>query len=146
MRLIPYPLLRPFVLNAPFVESFKLKDHLFINTRSFASEKLKSTFANEVYKGSFSFLASYKVVFVNDYNVKTPYGKYSDITSSYFIYTGNGIVKISSKKALLDYFEPYKKEIKIYMKKDKMRFNKANSKQWQGLMKIIDDLITAYAK
>lgn len=134
------------VLNSPFVEAFTLKDHLFVNADGFKSEDLKSEFINVVYKGTFEFLATYRVTFVTDYNTKTPYGRYSAISNSYFIYAGEDLVKIPSKKVLLDYFEAYKKEIRKFMKKKKMRFNKANSGQWNGLMKSIDELITASVK
>lgn len=134
------------VLNSSFVESFLLADNLFINSEPFGSKELKSVFVNQIYNGSFSFLASYKVIFISDYKEKTPYGKYSDMAKSYFIYDKGELIKIASKKALFGYFETYKKDIKKFMKKEKIRYKKANPSQWKGLMKFIDDLINTSSK
>lgn len=134
------------VLNSSFVDSFFLLDNYFVNSEYFGLNELKSTFVNEIYKGNFSFLASYKVIFVTDYNEKTPYGKYTDLSKSYFIYKDGNVTKIASKKALTQYFEVYKKDVKKLMKKEKIRYKKAKPGQWNSLMKSIDELISASAK
>jgi len=128
------------VLNTPFVESFSLADNHFENAENLGSSIIKSNFVHDIYSDSFRFLATYKVNFVKEYNEKTPYGKYSRVISSYFILDNGSITKITSKKALSQYFEPYKKEIKKHMKKMKFRFKKANAMQWKELMSFIDGL------
>ena len=134
------------VLNTPFVESFYLLNNLFINSEQYKSKELKSAFVQEIYKGDFSFLASYKVLFITDYNDKSPYGRYSDVSKNYFIFQNGNVTKIASKKALTEYFEANKKDVRKLIKKEKIRFKKANPGQWRSLMKSIDELISTSAK
>jgi len=129
------------VLNPPFVESFTMADNHFENAENLGSSVIKSNFVHDIYSGSFRFLATYKVIFVKEYNEKTPYGKFSRVIRTYFILDKDSVTKISTKKGLTQYFEPDKKEIKKHMKKMKFRFKKANAMQWNELMSFIDALI-----
>ena len=101
---------------------------------------MRTAFVHEVYKGQVSLLASYRKNFVNDYNAKTPYGKYSDQLSAYYIDVGGTVTRISSNNSVLALFEPHRKEIQRYMKQRKFKFRKAGMPAWRDLMTFIDKL------
>lgn len=128
------------VLNAPFIDYFYLRDNLFENSTHLENIELKSQYFHKIYEGDFIFLAIYKKTFVNDYNVKTPYGKYSNLTANHYILDSGGLVKISSKKSILAYSEGKEKDIKKYLKSERVKFKKMNDSQWHDLMEYIDNL------
>ena len=127
-------------LNNEFVASFYLKDRYFINAMNFDVKGIETDFVEPLYQGSFVFFVSYKKAYNNDYNTKTPYGSYGKTTTSYFIMEDQQLSYISSKKAMLKYFEPHKKKIKKFMKKNKIKYSKASSGQLHNLMQYCDDL------
>lgn len=131
------------IMNEKHVVSFSLEQQHFISTSSITANDIKAVYVHEIYQGSFTLLASYKKNFINDYNTKTPYGKYSDRQSTYFIEENGVVTKIGNKKTLLTYFESVKKEISKYMKKNGFKFKKANSRQWHSLMLYCDELINS---
>jgi len=127
-------------LNNEFVESFYLKDRHFINSMGFDVKGIDTDFVEPLYQGSFIFFVSYKKSYNNDYNTKTPYGSYGKTTTSYFMLQDHQLSYISSKKAMLKYFEPYKKKIKRFMKKNKIKYSKASFGQLHNLMQYCDEL------
>ena len=129
------------VLNSGFVESFSLGTSQFINTGLISVEGLSANFYEEIYNGNFTFYTNYRKTFVSEYNSKNPYGRYSKTYVSYFIVDDSSTAKISSKGSLLSYFEPYKKELKRFMSKNKIKYNKANPGQLHALMQFCDDLV-----
>ncbi|MEE4258167.1 MAG: hypothetical protein V2I62_00280 [Bacteroidales bacterium] len=127
-------------LNNEFIESFYLKDRYFTNSMAFDVKGIETDFVEPLYQGSFIFFVSYKKSYNNDYNTKTPYGSYGKTTTSYFILEDHQLSYISSKKAMLKYFDPYKKSIKKFMKKSKIKYSKASFGQLHNLMQYCDEL------
>jgi hypothetical protein len=99
-----------------------------------------------IYSGKILFLATYSKSFLKDFSDKSPYGKYSEQQSVYSIYNNQVLTKIASKKALLDYFDPHKKEIKKYLKHNKFKFKKASPSEWYSVIQFCDNLQTTGAK
>jgi hypothetical protein len=130
-------------LNNEFIESFHLGGKHFINAMHFEVKGIQTDFVEFLYKGSFVFFVSYTKLYNNDYNIKTPYGSYGKTKTSYFLMQKNELREISSKKALLKYFENQKKQIKKYMKKHKIKYAKASDVQLHELMEYIDQLSPA---
>lgn len=128
------------LLNTDYIDSFSFGNRLFINNNHIKISEAKSDFLEEIYKGNFAFYSTYKKMFVNEYTNKTPYGKYSKTTSSYFLLDGSGSHKISSKKLLLKHFEPHKKEIGKFMSKNDIKYKKATVNQLKQLMEYCNEL------
>lgn len=126
-------------LNNEFVESFNLDDRLFVNSMNFKVKGIQTDFVELLYEGSFMFFVSYSKSYNNDYNLKTPYGSYGKTATSYFILQNGKLNYISSKKALFNYFEPFKKQIKKFMKKYKIKYAKASYEQLHNLMQYCDN-------
>lgn len=127
-------------LNNEFVEEFIIEDRHFVNSMGFDVKGIQTDFVELLHSGSFIFFVSYTKSYNNDYNTKTPYGSYGKTTTSYFIFQDHQLSYISSKKALLKFFEPFKKKIKKFMKKNKIKYSKASYGQLQHLMQYCDDL------
>jgi len=129
-------------LNNEFIDNFYLGDRYFVNSMNFEVKGIQTDFVEQLYFGSFAFYVSYSKLFNNDYNNKTPYGSYAKTTASYYLMQNDVITNIASKKALFNYFEPYKKDIKKFMKRNKIKYNKASSSQLYDLMQYCDQLTT----
>ncbi len=127
-------------LNNEFVDNFRLGDRYFVNSINFKVRGLQTDFVELLYHGNFDFFVSYVKLFNNNYNNKTPYGNYTKTLSSFYIFQGGLLVSVGSKKSLLDYFELYKKEIKKFMKKHKIKYGKASYKELSVLMQYCDKL------
>lgn len=127
-------------LNNEFVEEFTIEDRHFVNAMGFEVRGIQTDFVELLYRGSFIFFVSYTKSYNNDYNTKTPYGSYGKTTTSYFILQHNQLSYISSKNALLKYFDPFKKKIKKFMKKNHIKYSKASYGQLQNLMQYCDEL------
>lgn len=127
-------------MNNEFVESFDLENRHFVNSMNFNVKGIQTDFVELLYEGNFVFFVSYSKAFNNDYNIKTPYGSYGKTKTSYFLFQHAKLISISSKKALLKYFESDKKKIKKFMKMNKIKYAKASYDQLQHLMQYCDEL------
>jgi hypothetical protein len=127
-------------INNEFVESFDLESRHFVNSMNFNIKGIQTDFVELLYEGNFVFFVSYTKAFNNDYNIKTPYGSYAKTKSSYFLLQNGKLNSISSKKALLKYFESDKKKIKKFMKTNKIKYAKASYDQLRDLMQYCDEL------
>lgn len=127
-------------LNNEFIETFIIGDRFFINAMNFDVKGIQTDFVELLYQGRFNFFVSYSKSYNNDYTTKTPYGTYGKISTSYFLMQENQLTNITSKNAFLNYFITGKKEIKKYMKKNKIKYGKANFDQLSNLMEYSDQL------
>lgn len=131
------------LLNNPVVDSFYIKDHLFVNASYVFERDTNLGFYELVYKNGFSFLIKHKKEFLNDYSESMPHGKYTNDITSYYIHSDDVLSEIPGKGALLKYFRPYKKEIKKFINSHKIRFKKATSSELFDLMNYITKLTEA---
>lgn len=127
-------------LNNEFVESFNLENRHFVNSINFKVKGIQTDFVELLYEGRFVFFVSYSKSFNNDYNTKTPFGNYGKTSTSYFMLREETLNYISSKNALYKHFEPVKKKIKKFMKKNKIKYAKATYEQLHSLMQYCDEL------
>ncbi|MEJ2594352.1 MAG: hypothetical protein P8100_04345 [bacterium] len=128
------------ILDPEHVEEFFLNNQHFIPAENVATDVIRTAYVHEVYKGDITLVASYRKNFINDYNAKTPYGKYSNRQSTYFISQNGSVTRISNKKTLLSLFEDHKRELHRYMKQQKFKFRKADTRQWHDLIAFCDNL------
>ncbi|MBI9033665.1 MAG: hypothetical protein JEZ03_04240 [Bacteroidales bacterium] len=128
------------ILNESLVDEFQLGSHHFINSRLLNITDAKSNYYELIYKGEFTFIKNHKIVFQNIYNNFNPYGKYSEPTASLYITENNQFSKISSKKAFLNYFKPHKKELRKFLRKNKIKYKKATNYQFIRLLKYCDSI------
>ena len=122
------------VLDPGRVEGFYLGKEHFIASAAIDPNLFKTHFLDEIYHGNISLLGSYSKVFIKDYNTKTPYGRYSETQTEYYLDKGGEIYKVNGKKSFLSQFPEHKREIQRYMKQHKFKFKKAGRPDWKELM------------
>jgi len=122
------------VLNHHYVDSVYMGKYVFVNTDVLPEIEKDLGYAELVYDRDFIFLIKYTRDFKKEYSDSKPYGEYAEQKATRYICESGELVKISSKKAFLAYFEPDKKEIKKYLKKNNIKYKKANSGELYHLL------------
>ena len=128
-------------LSNEVIDSFNIQSHHFINAAQLKIDAGEIKFFEQIYKGNFSFLIKHKKILNKAYYDTPPYGRYTKMISVHYIFEKGELKKINSKKSFLKYFHKNKKEIRAFMRKNKIKYKKANHKQLQVLMKYCDNLI-----
>jgi len=129
----------PIVLNNNFIDSFELEGHHFINLDSMPGTDELSDFAELIYQGEIIFLIKHTKEFLNRYSQSNPYGAYSKLNSTYYIYETERLTRVGTKKSFLNYFEPNRKEIKKFMRQNRIKYKKASHIQLHDLIKYCDE-------
>ena len=122
------------ILNHQVIDSLYIGNRFFINTTQFVIDKPVSNFFEVVFNGVPMLLVYHKKEFLKEYNERYPHGRYRDPIQRIFLYTENDLVDVSKKKAFLNYYEPYKKEIKKFMKRNRIIYKKADKQELFRLM------------
>lgn len=130
----------PIILNSNFIDSFTTEDRHFVNIGTMSYINELSGFVELIYNGRIIFFIKYNKEFMTQYSQSNQYGAYSKLNSVYYIYENNKLTRLSSKNSFLNYFEPYKKEIKKFMRQKSIRYKKASSAQLFELIKYCDDV------
>ncbi len=127
------------ILNNSLVDSLRINDHLFVNsTPIFGSHS--PGYLEFIQKGEFVSYLKHEVNYKDEITPQMPQGKYLDPKSILYIYNDMDFVRISTKKELLAYFSPHEKEIKKFMRKNKIGFKKATKEQFIKLLNYCDGL------
>ena len=130
----------PIVLNYNFIDSFELEGHHFINLSVMPFGDELAGFAELIYQGEIIFLIKHTKEFLNRYSQSNPYGAYSKLNSTYYIYETETLTRLGTKKSFLNYFEPIRKEIKKFMRQNRIKYKKASHIQLYELIKYCDEL------
>ncbi len=130
----------PVMLNNELVDSFHLAGTHFINARHYDASV--SGFYALVYEGRFSFLIRYEKSFRAVYDNQTPNGSYTDSKANYFLYRDGKLTALNGKKNLLKYFSPVKSLVKTYLRKNRIKYQKADTRTLNQLMKYCDSIST----
>lgn len=123
------------VLNQHYIDSVQMGKYFFINTGVLPEIGEDIGYAELVFRKDFFFLVKYHKDFKKEFSESKPYGEYNRQTSNRYISESGELVKINTKKALLTYFEAQKKEIKRFMKKNNIKYKKANSGELYNLLR-----------
>lgn len=115
------------VLNKHYVDSVYMGKYLFVNTTTLKQINEDIGYAELVLNQDILFLVKYKKDFKKEYSETKPYGEYNRQNSYRYLGENNNLVKLNTKKALLEYFKDEKRDIKRYMKKNNIKYKKANS-------------------
>jgi len=129
----------PIILNNNFIDSFDIESHHFINLNTMPFHDKLSGFAELIYQAQLIFLVKYNKEFLNRYSQSNPYGAYSKLSSVYYIYENEKLTRLGTKRSFLKYFEPIRKEIKKFLRKNNIRFKKASNTQLKELIRYCDE-------
>jgi hypothetical protein len=128
------------VLNTDFIEALYFGDHYFVNGAKYFPTSKFTGFVEQVYDGNFKVVIRHKKSFVSQYTVNSPHGFYSGTKSMIYIFDKGELEKLPTKKTMLDYFFEQKKEIKKFLRKNKIKYNKATTNQLSQLFTYCDDI------
>ena len=129
---------QPVIIDNSIVDEFVIGDFTFTNLQRFDSADLLKGFGEILFNGKFIFYKKYSKDFINRYSQSNPYGQYSKLNTSHFIYQAGIKSRIRNKRALLNYFEDFRKPLKKYMRKEKFKFSKASKEEFYQLMKFCE--------
>lgn len=122
------------VLNRHYVDTVYMGKYVFVNTKELQQINQNIGYAELVFEKDFIFLIKYSKDFKKEYSESKPYGEYNKVVANRFISESGDLIKLNTKKSFLDYFESNKKEIKKYMKKNKIKYRKAKSGELNKLL------------
>jgi hypothetical protein len=132
------------MLNPDFLDNFSFGDHYFVNASKYFEQSGLDGYVEIIYAGKLRYLAKHRKMFVGNYTASTPQGSISRQNTDYYLlmdYNPNeNLIKISSKRALLNQFPDHKKEIGRFMKEHKIKFKKASNDDLRKLMEYLDTL------
>ncbi len=120
-------------LSDILIDSFLIKDQLYVNPAKI-NIRTDYPYLMLVNKDTYSMFVGYKKEFVNRYNSKNPYGKFSSTKQTLFLSTDSTLIRINSKKTLLNTFPSARKAISEYLRKNKIKLLKATPEQLKLLM------------
>jgi hypothetical protein len=121
-------------------EAFDIGGHTFTRLLSTEINQQSAGFYEEVYRGNFVFLTKHQKTFIADYSKTSPNGHFSKLISTNYIYQNGQLFKVTSQKSFLSYFSQNSKAIKAFMKKNNIRYAKANLSTMKLLLQYCDDL------
>lgn len=130
------------VLNTSFIDSFYLANNLFINLKCFSEKSENTGYYEKIYAGKNMLLKKYKKRFVDSFDNRNPFGKFSPQNFTFFIFTEDMLVKVNSKKELLNFFVKNKKQIRRFIRKNRIKYKKSSNPELLKLMNYCDDIST----
>lgn len=128
------------LLNNELVDSFKIGNQFFINTKWIDQNLQIEGFAELIYNNDIVFFIKFRKEYIAQFSENNQYGKYSQIQFGRYLWKDGVVTKVSTRKSLLRYFEENKKEIKKYLRKHHIKYKKANSKQLFDLINYCNEL------
>lgn len=130
------------VLNTSFIDSFYLANHLFVNLQCFSKKNENTGYYEKIYAGRNMLLKKYKKRFVDSFDNRNPFGKFSPMHFTLFIFTEDILVKVNSKKELLKFYSENKKQIRRFIRKNRTRYKKLSNPELIKLMNFCDEIST----
>ncbi len=127
------------LLNDGFVTSFIIGEHYFINSSQLLQHD-NSGYFELVFEGKHTLLIKYHKSFISEFSQNAPLGRFSDLNSMKYIYCDGMLYRMPNKKSLLTYFKQFRKEIKKYMKQEKINYKKANNFELHHLLKYCNEI------
>lgn len=131
------------VLNNDVVESFYLGSHYFLNAAKHGLGNEFPGFVEQLYTGSFTVLTRHQKSFVSEYSKNTPNGFYASTKSTNYILNHGKLFKLSSKKSLFEYFTANKKEVKNFLRRNKIKYKRATFIQLNKLFEFCDEITSS---
>lgn len=138
-RQYDHGLIVQIILNNSLVDSLRINEHLFINSTPMLGPQSPG-YLEFIQKGQFVSYLKHEIFYKDELTPQMPHGKYLDPKSILYIYNNKDFVRINDKKMLLDYFSPHKKEIRKFMRKNKIWFKRATKDQFIKLLNYCDGL------
>ena len=118
----------------------KTNDHYFVSINGLQPSTEVKGYCEEVYKGKQMFFIKYKKKFIDNYTDLSPAGFFSVVKTNKYIYNNKTFIPVNSRRQFLELFAVHKKDIKKFMRKNKIKYAHASSGQLAALMQYCDGL------
>lgn len=120
-------------LSDVLIDSFLIKDYFFVAP---ARLHIKSSYPYlmAVNSDTYSLFIGFKKEFINRFNQRNPYGKFSSTKRTLFLVSNSIPVRINSKRTLLNTFPSARKKISTYLRQHKIKLLRATPEQLKQLM------------
>ena len=127
------------VTKEDFINSFTINSHTFVNmTKLYPRSTVVKGYCEEVFNGKHGFFIKYKKEFVRNFDFDNPNGFYSTVKTENYFYNNGEFMLIKSRRDFLKLFQN-KRDIKKYMRDNKIKFSKASPAQLNKLMQFCDE-------
>lgn len=126
-------------LRNNYIKDFYLHNMHFVNLNDKDINDENVQFIELVYEGDFIFGNYYSKDFLAVYSNKYPYGKYNKTKISRILFINGKKVLKKNKRDLFSVFLEYKHDIKKFIKKNKIKFRKANNADYFKIMQYCDE-------
>lgn len=126
-------------LSDKVVDSFYIDNRLFVNSK-FVIES-SSHYFNQLNNGNYRMYLGYEKEFILRFDNEDPYGRYSKSQRKIFVLSDIDSYEITSKESFLNLFPVHRKEIKSYLKLNKLRFKKASYFELAKLMVFCNTIV-----
>ncbi len=129
----------PIEISQIMVDSFKVNDYVFCNT-------LKSVFPMTnpyvlvLNHGEVRMAISYKKDFIKSFSQNNEYGLISERKQSIYLMEPDRVTEIRSLKSFRKVYQSNWKQIKQYIKDNKLKLRKSTNSELAGLMKYCNSL------
>lgn len=125
--------------------SNKIVDSLYIDNQLYVNSKYimdcRFPYLNQINKGNYRMYIGYEKEFINRYDNEDPYGRYSNSHSTMYVFIGGKYYEVTSNSSFLNLFPLHKKEIKTYLKQNKIRIHKASSIKLTELLIFCNNIV-----
>lgn len=115
------------ILPSEKIQQFELPGHTFIRLLHDSTNEIKTGFYEQLYNGKVSLLAKREKKISQKYS----YTEIDNVVYSqsfYYIRKGNVFYPVTGKKSLMNILKPKQKEVQEYLKKNKIKFKRAQER------------------
>ena len=132
------------VLNSEFVDSFYIASNendgyfTFYSNRALNIDKDISNYFRVLYKGKDIFLYKYEKKLYKLYSEINPHGVYGKTKRKLFVYSNGGLYLLKGRRSFLNRFKKYKKELKSYIKANRIQFGKSDDEKLISLFGFLE--------
>ena len=130
---------KDILLHNSFVDSLNLGHHTFHNTSNFSFNN-SIGFAELIYDGKINAYIKHSKKFKDELTERNPHGKYIEPKKKLYLFADSSYTPIRSRKELMVYFKPHEKELKPFLRKNRINFKKASSLQIVKLIQFCEQL------
>jgi len=127
------------LLNNSYIDSLEIGSHIFHNTSNFPIEN-SIGIAELIYEGKLRAYAKHTIEFIEDYSERYKYGLYLEPQKKLYLFDGHSFYPILTKKDFLAHFPMHTKEIKSFLRKNRIRFKKTSKDEINMLIRFCEQL------
>ena len=132
-------LVEHIVLNDLLVDSLYYGERFFINFYPIYGADSPG-YLELILKGHNTFYLKYRISYKDELTPQMPHGRYLNPKTTIYIIDNKKFIHIAAKNELLAYYSPHEKEIKKFMRKNKILFKKASRDKFVQLLNYCEGL------